>query len=152
MGKFNYIGLIIIILIMIPNVIFAAKNKDGFENLYKNKIVETFEQIGRFGSFIFMIFSLPRVCIGFSTETARKVYIIAGLLLVFLYILGWIVLRKEDSVRKSLALSVLPSVLFLESGILSLNIPLIVTAAIFAPSHITISYMNAKLKSQKPVK
>lgn len=152
MNFFNFYGMIFVVLILIPNVIFAYRHADGFENLYKNRSVEIFEQIGRFGSFILMIFSLPRVCIGFSTETVRKVYIIVGFLLVFLYILGWIVFRKEDSVRKSLVLSVLPSVLFFESGILSLNIPLIVTAAIFAPSHITISYMNAKLKAQKPVK
>ena len=37
MGWFNYYGLIVIILIMIPNMVFAAKNKDGFENKYQNK-------------------------------------------------------------------------------------------------------------------
>ena len=41
MGIFNYIGLTIIILIMIPNIVFALTNKDGFNNHYKNKIVET---------------------------------------------------------------------------------------------------------------
>lgn len=152
MKIFNVYGMIFVILILIPNVIFAYRHADGFENLYKNKTVEILEQIGRFGSFILMIFLLPRVCIGFSSEIARKVYIIAGFSLVFLYILGWIVFRDENSVRKSLVLSVLPSVLLLESGILSLNTPLIVTAAIFAPCHILISFMNAKLKAQKPVK
>ncbi len=37
---------------MIPNVVFAITNKDGFENEYKNKPVETLEQIGRFACFI----------------------------------------------------------------------------------------------------
>ena len=38
MSWFNYIGLIIIAVIMIPNVVFAMTNKDGFENEYKNLI------------------------------------------------------------------------------------------------------------------
>ena len=32
---------------MIPNIIFAMKHKDGFVNKYKNKAVETLEQVGR---------------------------------------------------------------------------------------------------------
>lgn len=46
--------------------------------------------------------------------------------------------------RKSLALSILPSILFLESGILSLNYPLIAAAVIAAPCHIAISALNAE--------
>ena len=45
----NFYGLAFMIVIMILNIIFAVKNKDGFENLWKNKFVELFEQIGRFG-------------------------------------------------------------------------------------------------------
>lgn len=35
MSWFNYIGLIVIAVITIPNVVFAMTNKDGFENKYK---------------------------------------------------------------------------------------------------------------------
>ena len=65
MGWFNYIGLIVICLILIPNIVFAVKNKDGFENVYHNKVAETFEQIGRFGSFSLMIFNIPYTCFGY---------------------------------------------------------------------------------------
>lgn len=34
MKWFNLYGLIFIIVIMVPNIIFAAKCKDGFENKY----------------------------------------------------------------------------------------------------------------------
>lgn len=66
MGWFNYYGLIVIILIMIPNMVFAAKNKDGFENKYQNKTVEISEQIGRFACFGLMIFNIPRTISGFG--------------------------------------------------------------------------------------
>lgn len=47
----NVFGLAFIVVIMIPNIIFAIKCKDGFENKWNNKLVEFIEQIGRFGCF-----------------------------------------------------------------------------------------------------
>ena len=55
MQWFNVWGLVFVAVIMIPNIIFAAKCKDGFESKWHNKTVEVFEQIGRFGCFGFMI-------------------------------------------------------------------------------------------------
>lgn len=149
MSWFNFIGLIFVAVILIPNIIFAAKNKDGFQNFYQNKFVEIFEQIGRFGCFITMFFTPPFLNLGFKINGAKTAYIITGAVLVALYCLGWIVFRKENSVRKSLALSIIPSVLFLESGLLSLNFPLIILSLIFAPCHIIISYKNAKATEGK---
>lgn len=149
MSWFNFIGLIFVAVILIPNIIFAAKNKDGFQNFYQNKFVEIFEQIGRFGCFITMFFTPPFLNLGFKINGAKTAYIITGAVLVALYCLGWIVFGKENSVRKSLALSIIPSVLFLESGLLSLNFPLIILSLIFAPCHIIISYKNAKATEGK---
>lgn len=149
MSWFNFIGLIFVAVILIPNIIFAAKNKDGFQNFYQNKFVEIFEQIGRFGCFITMFFTPPFLNLGFKINGAKTAYIITGAVLVALYCLGWIVFGRENSVRKSLALSIIPSVLFLESGLLSLNFPLIILSLIFAPCHIIISYKNAKATEEK---
>ena len=41
-------GVIFIVIIMIPNILYALKIKDGFENKWNNKLVEIIEQIGRF--------------------------------------------------------------------------------------------------------
>lgn len=149
MSWFNFIGLIFVAVILIPNIIFAAKNKDGFQNFYQNKFVKIFEQIGRFGCFITMFFTPPFLNLGFKINGAKTAYIITGAVLVALYCLGWIVFGRENSVRKSLALSIIPSVLFLESGLLSLNFPLIILSLIFAPCHIIISYKNAKATEEK---
>ena len=45
--------------IMIPNIIFAVRHKDGFYNEPIGKFVENAEQIGRFGRFGFMVFNIP---------------------------------------------------------------------------------------------
>lgn len=147
MNKYvNFWGLVFVVIILIPNIVFAMTCKDGFENRYQNKLVETLEQIGRFGCFFSMFIMIPYMNKGYWFQQGKMVYLILGFLLVSLYCLGWIVFWKENSVRKSLYLSIVPSLLFLESGVLSGNILLLIFAVIFAPCHILISYRNAVLK------
>lgn len=144
MEWFNIFGFIFICIIMIPNVIFAIKCKDVFENKWNNKFVETIEQIGRFCCFGFMIINIPRTYFGWWSDEAFAIYLIINIILVILYCLIWIICFKKNSVFKALALSIIPSIIFLFSGIMSRSILLIVSSIIFAPSHIMISYYNAK--------
>ena len=148
MSWLNGYGTIIVLLLLIPNIIFAATHRDGFENRYQNKSIEMAEQIGRFGSFAFMVICPPFVCRGWWFEGAKTIYLITGVLLTSLYLIGWGVFWKEDTVRKSLVLSILPSLLFLESGILTMHFPLLLSTALFAPCHIKMSYQNARLKNK----
>ena len=67
---FNVYGLIFVAVILIPNVIFAMKCKDGFVNKWNNKLVETVEQIGRFACFILMIFQIPGTFFGWYSQQA----------------------------------------------------------------------------------
>lgn len=142
MEWFNLAGLIFVVVLLIPNIIYAVTNKDGFADNYHNKLVETGEQIGRFGCFILMFIQPSFVTLGYIYDGAQALYLILGIVLLALYCGGWIVFRKGNSIAKALTLSILPSVLFLESGILTLNIPLIVLSVLFAICHITISYKN----------
>lgn len=142
MDWFNLTGLIFVVVLLIPNIIYAATNKDGFAGEFHNKFVETGEQIGRFGCFILMFIQPSFVTLGYIYDGAQALYLILGIVLLALYCGGWIVFRKGNSIAKALTLSILPSVLFLESGILTLNIPLIVLSVVFAICHITISYKN----------
>lgn len=142
MDWFNLTGLIFVVVLLIPNIIYAATNKDGFAGEFHNKLVETGEQIGRFGCFILMFIQPSFVTLGYIYDGAQALYLILGIVLLALYCGGWIVFRKGNSIAKALTLSILPSVLFLESGILTLNIPLIVLSVVFAICHITISCKN----------
>lgn len=144
MGWLNIFGLCIVAVILIPNIVFAMKCKDGFENKWHNKYVEIAEQIGRFGCFAFMAVSIPGTCLGWPSNEAFAAYLIADGLLAALYCLIWIVCFKKSSVFRALALSIIPSLLFLLSGIMSRSILLTIAAVIFAPSHILLSYKNAK--------
>ena len=130
--------------LLVPNILFAATHPDGFENRYHNPTVERLEQVGRFGCFLLMVLRIPVLCRGYWFDGGETVQLAASVVLVVLYLLGWLVFWKEDSVRKSLALAILPSLLFLERGSLMANLPLLVLAVLFAPCHIAISYGNAK--------
>ena len=133
---------------MIPNIVFAIRCKDGFAYNYKNKTVELVEQVGRFGCFGFMIFNVPGTWFGWWSDEVLAVYLIVNALLVTLYCILWIVCWKKNGVFKALALSIIPSVIFLISGIMSRSILLTVAALLFAPAHIFISYQNAKGEKQ----
>ncbi len=144
MDWLNIFGLIMIAVIMIPNIIFAIRCKDAFENKWSNKIVEVAEQIGRFGCLAFMIVNVPGTWFGWWSDEAFATYLIVDTILVTLYCAIWIICFKNNSVFRALALSIIPSVLFLFSGIMSRSILLLIASILFAPSHIVISYRNAK--------
>lgn len=140
----NVFGLVMVAVIMIPNILFAMKCKDGFVNKWNNKSVETVEQIGRFGCFGFMIINIPGTWFGWWSDEAFAVYLVVDAVLVTLYCVIWAVCFRKSSVFRALALSIIPSVLFLFSRIMSRSILLTIAAVLFAPSHILISYQNAK--------
>lgn len=140
----NPFGLVFMAIILVPNIVFAIRCKDAFANKWENKAIERIEQIGRFGCFGFMIVNIPGTCFGWWSDEAFALYLIADTLLVLLYCLIWILCFKKNSLFRALALSIIPSILFLFSGIMSRSVLLILSAALFAPSHIAISYKNAK--------
>ena len=140
----NVFGLVMVAVIMIPNILFAMKCKDGFVNKWNNKSVETVEQIGRFGCFGFMIINIPGTWFGWWSDEAFAVYLVVDAVLVTLYCVIWAVCFRKSSVFRALALSIIPSVLFLFSGVMSRSILLTIAAVLFAPSHIMLSYQNAK--------
>ena len=144
MEWFNVFGLAFIVVIMIPNIAFAVRCKDDFENRWNNKAIEIIEQIGRFGCFGFMIFNVPGTWFGWWSDEAFALYLIIDTLLIALYCSMWVIFWKKTSVFSALALSIIPSVVFLFSGVMSRSILLIITSVLFAPTHILISYKNVK--------
>ena len=122
----------------------AIKCKDGFDNKWNNKYVEVTEQVGRLGCFGFMIINIPGTWFGWWSDEAFALYLIVDTILVMLYCAIWIICFKKNSVFRALALSIIHSMLFLFSGIMSRSVLLIIASVLFAPSHIVISYKNVK--------
>ena len=142
MNWFNYYGLLIISALMLPNTIFAIKHKDGFENKYKNKAVVIMEQIGRYGCMFFMIFNIPYTYFNLWFEHALIVYLWVNAVLCSAYLTFWFICRNKNGKLRALSLSIIPSVIFLFSGVVVANIPLVVFAVLFGINHILLSYKN----------
>lgn len=142
MSWFNLYGLIFFLILMIPNIVYAATQKDGFVNKFNSPVLEGAEQISRWASFLLMIFNIPKTYGGFWFANAQNIYIAANVFLLVLYVAGWILLWKKNNLFKALWLSVVPSAMFIFSGIMISSIPLIISSVIFAVCHITISVRN----------
>ena len=139
MSWFNYYGLAIMAIIMIPNVIYAIKHRDGFTKT-EYKWVEILEQIGRYACFALMIINIPYACFNFWFEHALLVYLCINGGLCLAYLIFWIICWNRNGKLKALALSIIPTAVFLFSGITLAYIPLIVFSILFGVCHIFISY------------
>ena len=141
---FNPFGLFLMAAILVPNFLFARRYPEAF-TASQNKLLEALEQIGRFGCFGFMIIQLPGAVWGFWFPGAQEVYFAYGMVITALYCLIWALCFHRPSLFRALALSILPSLLFLFSGAMLRSVPMIAAAALFAPCHILLSYKNAVL-------
>ena len=130
MGVFNFYGLIAVVTILLPNLMWAISKKGEFTEYYNNRLVSVLEQIGRFGCFITMIVNIPYTYFGYFFEYGNLVYLFFSGIVVCVYLIGWIAKGEKEGVGYALWLSIAPSVLFLVDGILILSIPLIVFAVI----------------------
>lgn len=148
MSWFNWYGLVLMGLMMVPNIFFAATHQEGFENVVRNPRMEAWEQIGRFGCFICMLITPPALCTGYWLENGVLIYRLGSVGLVGLYVLCWRLLWKKNSVAKSLILSILPSLLFFFCAIMQGHWLMLLLAAIFAFCHIWISYQNAAARNK----
>ncbi len=143
MSWFNYYGLAIMVVIMLPNIVFAMCKKSKQSTHNENKLLSAFEQVGRFGCIVMMVFNIPFVTFNFWFAKALIVYLSINGALCISYIVIWFFTWNKNGKFKALSLSIIPSIIFLFSGIIIANIPLIAFSAFFAISHITISFKNS---------
>ena len=96
-----------------------------------------------------MIFNIPYTYFNFWFENALIVYIAVDFTLLAVFLLTWAFYSKLGVVARSLILSIVPSIIFVVSGILLANIPLLVFSVIFAVCHVTLSYKKAVLSTKR---
>ena len=142
MSWFNYYGLAIMAIIMIPNIVYAFTHKADNKNKYNNKIVEILEQIGRYGCMALMVFNIPYTYFDFWFDYALICYLSVNGVLCLAYLIFWIICWNRRGKLKALSLSIIPTTVFLFSGTVLANIPLIAFAVLFGITHIFISYKN----------
>ena len=148
----NTFGIIIVVLMLIPNAVYGiAMRGKGLENRCTNKAINTCEQIGRYGSMVAMALAEP----GFASDELFAVWFICAVALIVLYSVGWgvfFILAKNGRslFAVSLALAVIPSIIFIGTGLMQRVILQIILGVLFAAAHIYITVYNNRPKSDEP--
>lgn len=142
----NGFGILIMIIIMIPNMVYAIIHKD-MVNLCKNKVVNVLEQVGRYGCFALMCIPIPFWRYNTVTEEVLKKWQLSMSILLLLYLIFWVMYFIHTSRNKALALAIIPSMIFISSGILLKQYLLLVCAILFAFGHIYVTDQNNKILS-----
>lgn len=137
----NIFGLILVVLLLIPNIIYAIKFRDR-ENKCGNKFMNVLEQIGRYASMIFMIFNIGIMELGFTSIGAFLLYGLGNIFLMLLYWCVWMLFFHKQDSWNMIALAIIPTCLFVLSGVTLGHIPLMVSGVIFGIGHIYVTYQN----------
>ena len=143
-GWINVFGAGFVILMLIPNIIYALRNKSG-KNLCDNRLMNTIEQIGRYACIILMWLPLSVRKFGFASVAEMMIYMAGNTVLLIIY---WIVFArylKEKNEKRAVTLAVLPACIFLMSGLLLRHWLLAGSAVLFAAGHIYVTKKNAEI-------
>ncbi len=137
-GWINLFGGIMIMLMMIPNIIYGIKNRDGEKQPYSG-IMVIVEQVGRYACIIFMWLPLLVWKFGFKSVGEMVLYVAGNVLLLVMYYVFWIFYSKRKTKKRALALAILPTCIFLMSGLLLRHWLLVISAVLFGAGHIFIT-------------
>ena len=129
------------ILLLIPNIIYAVRVKNQ-KNKCTNKFMNILEQIGRYGCMFLMIFNIGIVESGFPSINAFIIYLVGNTVLMLSYWIIWMLYFNKQTYREQMALAVIPTGIFLLSGITMLHYFLIIFAVIFGIGHIYVTSRN----------
>lgn len=129
----------IVVLLLIPNVIYALRHRGGGIS-GGSRTINALEQIGRFGCMVFMIVPLGvrGGKFGFYSVEELVIWLAGMALLVVAYYVCWGFYARRPGPRLALALAVIPcGVFFLQAALLR-HWVLAVFAGLFAGVHVYI--------------
>lgn len=149
---FSYIGLIFLLMLMIPNIIWAKNKPKDYDKYVKNesKILLIFERIGEV---TVTCFSLIFSDFNINKNYAWTALLPAAFVLMVLYEIYWLRYFKSSKTMKDMYSSMLgipvagatlPVFAFLLLGIYGKNIFLIVSTVILGIGHIGIHLNHRK--------
>lgn len=140
-GWINLFGAVIVIIMMIPNIIYAVRNKNQ-KNLCTNKFMNAIEQVGRYACIILMWLPLFVWKFGFAGVTDMIIYLAGNGILLAAYIAAFVLYLNKKTVKRAMILAILPACIFLLSGILLRHWLLVGFAAVFAVGHCYVTKKN----------
>ena len=143
-GWINLFGAGIVVLIMIPNIIYAAGQKQDETQIEVPHGLSACEQVGRYGCIILMWLPLLVWKFGFGSVEEFLIYLIGNGALLLCYYLSWMLYSRKKTLSVAMALAIIPTAIFLLSGLLLRHWLLVAFAILFGFAHCTITYMTHK--------
>ncbi len=149
---FSYVGLIFLIMLIMPNIIWSKNKPKDYDRYLKNenRVLLIFERTGEISvtcfSLIFSDFNINKI-------SYRSFILLISFILMLLYEVYWIRYFKSDKTMKDMYSSLLgipvagaalPVTAFLFLGIYGRNIFLIVSTVILGIGHIGIHLGHRK--------
>lgn len=141
-GFINLLGGIIVILILIPNIIWAARGGGGGTETAVPKALTVCEQTGRYGCMLLMWLPLFVWEFGFRSFAGFAAYAAGNGALLIAYYVTWFVYAKKRTLYGGMALAVIPAAIFLLSGVLLGHWCLAAFAVLFGVPHGAITYLT----------
>ena len=132
---------VIVTVMLIPSVAMAFKFKK-FRNRCTNTAMNICEQLGRYGSILFMILPFGLKEFGFAHVKLFLEYLIANIALLTVYIVVWLSFMKKQTYIKAMIMAVVPAAVFLVCGITLGHFILIFCAVMFFIGHIYVTTSN----------
>ena len=142
-GWINGFGAGVVLLMLIPNIIYAIKNK-GEKNLCTNRFMNGIEQVGRYTCIVLMWLPILVWEFGFVSVLEMLLYLAGNGVLLAAYWIVFLLYFKRKSRARALALAILPACIFLLSGLLLRHWLLAGFAVLFAIGHIYVTLKNAE--------
>jgi hypothetical protein len=150
---FSYIGLIYMLMLQIPNILWVRHKPEGYDPSGENKLLLAFEQVGQVlctATILFFNDYNPK------TVDLWTIWLFASIALMLLYEIYWVrYFRSKQTVRDfyrsiigiPVPGATLPVIAFLLLGMYGKVIWLIVSAVIIAIGHIGIHLQHIKQKN-----
>lgn len=147
---FSYVGLIYLLMLFVPNIIWSKNKPIDYDNIHENKILLLFERVGQVCcTCSILIFSDYNI----ASFSAWSFWLVASFLLMILYEICWIRYFTNEYTEKNfyrsfygipVPLASLPVIAFLLLGIYGKVIWLIASAIIIGIGHIGIHIQHVK--------
>ena len=141
-GWINIFGAVIVIVMLIPNIVYAIKNK-GEKNYCTNLFMNIIEQIGRYACIALMWLPLLVWKFGFASVLEMILYLTCNGIFLAVYWITFAIYMNRKSLQLALVLAIVPACIFIFSGILLRHWLLAGFAILFAVGHIYVTYKNA---------
>ena len=127
---------------MLPNIYASIFKKELFVNKFDDRLLIKLENIGRYLCMILMVINIQDLYGGFKSVEAFVAYLGINIILLGLYYIVWFIFYKFNNIYKNMILGIIPSLMFIISGILQNHLLLIISGIVFAYAHLKIIWKN----------